>query len=318
VGMKWALLFGVTMLACAGLFLIAPFCGWWLPEGVSSHAGAVDNLFYLILWVTAFFFILTEAILVYFMARYAGEPGQKPAPTEIAWYLKPITRVLDNQHKIEMAWTIVPAAILLLIGFGQISTWAEVKYRSRQEDTFTTTIDGKSVKQTPVQIELSARQFEWRFRYPSSKRFQEWLEKPDDEAVKKDMKSFAQVPQKDDVHVVNELHFWNENPVLVHVSTRDVLHSFNLPQFRVKQDTLPGKQIPVWFRPIKANLDAENKLIKGRDWEIPCAELCGWGHGRMIGRVFVHENRETFFQWLTQVEKSQNATSVPTTVASAP
>lgn len=300
--MKWALLFGVTMLACAGLFIIAPFVGWWLPEGVSAHAHSVDFLFYIILGITSFFFILTEAILVLFIARFAGEPGQKPVKSEIPGFLKPIANVLNNQHKVEMAWTLIPAAILLYIAFAQIGTWANIKYRSREEAILN--------KESPIQIELSARQFEWRFRYPSVERVKSWLENPNDPEVAKDIKSFATYPQKSDVHVVNDLHVWNEHFAIVHVSTRDVLHSFNLPQFRVKQDTLPGKQIPVWFKPIKANLDAQNKQIKDRVWEIPCAELCGWGHGRMIGRVFVHENKDTFLSWLAQAQEAQHSTKV--------
>ncbi len=299
--MKWALLFGVTMLACAGSFLIAPFCGWWLPEGVSSHAYEVDRLFYIILVITGFFFILTEAILVMFMARFSYEPGEKPPVYEIPRFIKPIANVLNNQHKIEMAWTVIPAAILLFIAFVQIDSWAKIKYRSRQNAIIEDMV--------PVQVDLSARQFEWRFRYPSSARMLEWMAKKDEKAVQDDMKSFANSPQKSDIHIVNELHMWNEHPVLVHLSTRDVLHSFNLPQFRVKQDALPGKQIPVWFKPIKANLDDNNKQIADRVWEIPCAELCGWGHGRMIGRVFVHETQEHYFRWLVQAEKSQFGTT---------
>lgn len=299
--MKWALLFGVSMLACAGLFIIAPFCGWWLPEGVSSHASSIDFLFYIILAITTFFFLLTEGLLVLFIARYAGEPGEKRPAEEIPGFLKPITNVLDNQHKIEMAWTFIPAAILLYIAFAQIGTWANIKYQSRQNAIIEDMV--------PVQVDVSARQFEWRMRYPGVERFQTWLSKKDDPEVQKDMKSFASVPQKSDVHVVNELHMWNNYPILNHVSTRDVLHSFNLPQFRVKQDTLPGKKIPVWFRPIKANLDKDNKQIPDRVWEIPCAELCGWGHGRMIGRVFVHDSQESFLRWLSAAEKAQ--TEVP-------
>jgi cytochrome c oxidase subunit 2 len=298
--MKWALLFGVTMLACAGLFIIAPFCGWWLPEGVSSHSWDVDLLFYMILGITSFFFVLTEGIMVFFMARYSGEPGEKAPKHEMLGLFKPVAGLLDSQHKIEMAWTIVPAAILLLIAFSQISAWANIKYQSRMAPIETA---------IPVQVDVSARQFEWRMRYPSSARFKEWLEKKVDARTIEDMKSFANYPQKSDVHVVNELHVWDDHQVLVHLTTRDVLHSFNLPQMRVKQDALPGKQIPVWFVPKKANLDDNNKQIPGMIWEIPCAELCGWGHGRMIGRLFVHKNQEGFFRWLSEAEKSQFSTS---------
>lgn len=304
--MKWALFFGVVLLACAGLFIIAPFCGWWLPEGVSSHAKDVDFLFYLILGFTAFFFILTETLLVLFMARFGDT--EKRTPVEIPGILKPLANVLDSQHKIEMAWTVVPAAILLIIAFSQISTWANIKYESRQKDVMRGAV--------PYISAVSARQFEWRIRYPSTARVKEWLTKKDDAEVVKDRDSFGKIAQKDDVYVVNELHVVKDEPVLVHLSTRDVLHSFNLPHFRVKQDAVPGKLIPVWFRPTKANMDADGKQIPSLRWDLACAELCGWGHGRMIGRIHVHESSESFLRWLDQTEKKQNA--VPTASAPAP
>src|SRR5271156_5773614 len=79
----WSVLFGVVMIGCGAIFVVAPAAGWWMPEGVSFHAWDVDFLFYLILAITGFFFILTEALLVYFMYRYAAvAPGEvrKPSP----------------------------------------------------------------------------------------------------------------------------------------------------------------------------------------------------------------------------------------------
>jgi cytochrome c oxidase subunit 2 len=304
VGTKWALFFGVIMLACAGLFLIAPFVGWWMPEGVSSHAHDVDFLFNIILGITAFFFILTEAILIYFMARF-GSGDTQPAKT--LKVLQPVVRLLDSQHKVEMAWTLLPAAILLYIAFAQVKTWADIKYESHRSEAMKGDV--------PVQVDLSARQFEWRMRYPSYERMKNWLEKKDDPDVKKDAErfgkfdAFAHPMFKDDrdVYVVNEMHVIKDNPAVVHLSTRDVIHSFNLPQLRVKQDALPGKLIPVWFRPTKANVDENGKIMKDRVWDIPCAELCGWGHARMIGRLFVHETKEDFLHWLKETSDHQYA-----------
>jgi len=78
VGKWWSVLFGVVMAACLGLFVAAPFVGWWLPEGVSTHAFRVDRLFYIILFITGFFFVLTESLLVIFMWLYAGTPKGAP------------------------------------------------------------------------------------------------------------------------------------------------------------------------------------------------------------------------------------------------
>jgi cytochrome c oxidase subunit 2 len=311
VGKTWSILFGVTMVACLGLFVVAPFVGWWLPEGASTHAGELDFLFYVILFITGFFFILTEAVLVAFLFRYGTQPDGKPPtppPSRVARILKPITGMLNEPHKIEIAWTIVPAGILLYIAFAQVGTWARAKYLSRYADF----VGNK----TPVVVEVSARQFEWRIRYPSLDRMTNFLDNKDQE----DFKTFAKKSQMDDLHTVNALHVIKDHPVLVHLGTRDVIHSFNLPHMRVKQDALPGKVIQVWFTPTKSNTKKNtetnqwesgyNPVSKQQDdthiWDLACAELCGWGHYRMIGRLYVHESKEDFLDWLQAAENHQN------------
>ena len=312
----WSILFGVVMAACFIGFAISPFMGWWRPEGISSHAGDVDFLFDVILGITAFFFVLTEGILVYFMWHYASAEGKQPvSPTkDFPSVLKPLAGLLTSQHHVELAWTIVPAAILIYIAVAQVDTWANIKYESRKAHTEGT--------KASLQIAVSARQFEWRMRYPTVARYKSWL--ADKAGTKADYESFGKVPQADDVHVVNELHIYQDHQVLVWLSTRDVIHSFNLPNFRVKQDALPGKLIPVWFITKKGHecwnttWDADKKrYIDGVDpktgkiavngskefmYDIACAELCGWGHYRMIGRVFVHKDESDFIDWLGKAE----------------
>jgi cytochrome c oxidase subunit 2 len=317
VGKTWAIFFAVNMIAMAALCFAAPAMGLWMPDGVSTHSASVDFLFYVILWITTFFFFLTEAVLIVFLWKYGC--GCKEVATGVPTFLKPIGGLIDTPHKIEMAWTIVPAAILLYIAFAQVGTWANVKYQSRMKQLI-------GEDKTPVVIEVSARQFEWRMRYPSAERMREWLKNPTDKQVKDEIDGFSRNPHADDVHVVNELHVWNHNPVLVHLSTRDVLHSFNLPQFRVKQDAVPGRVIPVWFTPTKDNTakvtsgsrqmwldgmgrDENDKPVPDKSviWDIACAELCGWGHWRMIGRVYVHSTQEDFLEWLEQAGKSEHS-----------
>ncbi len=322
MGKWWSVLFAAVMVFCLGNFIVAPLWGWWLPEGYSTHAGSVDKLFYIIFWITAFFFVLTESILCVFMWKYASgrpkessEPAKAPGVFTKMFY--PVSNVLNDQHKVEMAWTVVPALILLYIAFAQVSAWAEVKYQSRMPK-----YEGAL---TPLQIDVSARQFEWRVRYPSSERFQEWMKKKDPS----DYKNFAGKPHHDDVHVVNEVHVWKDHPVVVHLSTRDVIHSFNLPHMRVKQDALPGKVIPVWFTPTKENsalnkqlglyVDGINPATGKNDnayiWDLACAELCGWGHYRMIGRLYVHKDENEFLDWLKKAESQSQARAAQTTSA---
>ncbi len=350
----WSILFGVVMLACALSFAVAPMMGWWLPRGESSHAWDVDFLFYVIFWIVAFFFILTEAVLVIFLWLYASNPdGKRPVSesAEAVGFMKPVTGFLNNEHRIELAWTFIPSVILLYIAFAQVSAWADIKYAARQKDPWKSATVGKTDGGAALQMAVSARQFEWRVRYPSVERFKKWMDPK--RTDKSDYDSFGKAPQADDIYVVNEIHFWEDykitpdqnkpndhvwrhNSVVVYLTTRDVIHSFNLPNFRVKQDALPGKMIPVWFRTAASRVEKmdgkideryplhkthnckwdndKNRYVDGINpdsgekdnafiFDLACAELCGWGHYRMIGRAFVHKDQADFLNWLEIAEK---------------
>jgi len=311
----WSVLFAIVMIASGALFVVAPIVGWWMPAGESSHAWDVDFLFYLILAITGFFFILTEALLVAFMYLYVpAAPGEIRGPS--LWYtvFQPLYKVLNTSYKIEMAWTVVPAIILVYIAFAQVDTWAEVKYKSRLKNAL------DSDTGLAVQVDLSARQFEWRFRYPSPATWQRW------KTDRQQAQDWVRKPEFDDIHVPNELHCIKDRHVVVQLSTKDVIHSFNMPHMRVKQDALPGKIIPVWFKPLNSNVSKvtkDGKIIRWEDggghdadsgepydtskvWQIACAELCGWGHYRMIGRAYVHEDEADFLAWLESAAVQQN------------
>ena len=263
MGKFWAGLFGMTMLACFALFVVAPFVGWWLPEGVSEHSGGVDGLFYFILIITGIFFVLTEGLLVYFMFCFSAKKpigevdAHKPPNPELAQKMvKPFKKYIRSEHSLEIAWTIIPAILLLVIAVVQIPAWVGAKFPSYQP--------GQEKGTPPFQIAVSARQFEWRMRYPHPDTWQSWKEtwQKEPHKAKRIVRRWSKYPYIDDVHIPNELHVWtNENKsederfpaFVIRLSTLDVQHNFNLPNFRVKQDALPGKIIPVWFRPTKAN-----------------------------------------------------------------
>ncbi|MGF1582134.1 MAG: cytochrome c oxidase subunit II transmembrane domain-containing protein [Gemmataceae bacterium] len=328
MGKWWSLLFAAVMAACFGLFLAAPFIpGWWLPEGVSTHSWDIDFLFYVILFVTGFFFVLTETLLVIFMWQFRERTPEEEAELEASKSETPgpvmslIKKWIPNEQRLELAWTIVPAAILLYIAFAQINTWADIKYQSRMP---------KLEKELPFPVGVSARQFEWRMRYPSPETWLEWQqwqeEAKEDEDTKKKLnrafRTFGKTPALSNVHAPNELHVWTtphehgetkelareDYPsFLVHLSTIDVQHNFNIPHFRVKQDALPGKLIPVWFRPKKANVHynpEKREWDMDQQWDIACAELCGRWHYHMVGKVFVHEDEYDFLVWLV-VQKAR-------------
>ena len=287
----WSILFGVVNLAALGLWVVsalAPGLGWSLPRDVSApgFGSGVDTLYYGILAVTGFFFVLVESLLVWAMWRYAGRPGQA------SWYV-------HGNHKLEWFWTIVPGVILVIIAFTQVHTWEVIKYRSHMPD--------------PEQVlEVSARQFEWRIRYPTAETNAEltvgWKKNQGR------VKAWDDLGDADDIHVVNELHTWQGAKVRVFLKTRDVIHSLFLPNLRLKQDALPGKMIPVWLETSAHNVewdDARHDWVVKENWELACAELCGWGHYKMQGRFFVHKDKADFDRWLKQMQDKQNARELP-------
>lgn len=287
----WSIFFGVVLLATFLLCVAAamPFTHWWLPKQVSSFGGSVDDLFYVILGFTGFFFVLTEAILVYAMWRYAYNPARKAVSVE-------------GNHKLELAWTIVPAILLLYIAFAQVRTWEDIKYQSR-------------MPQPKLVMQVTARQWEWRMRYPADLTLTGG--RTNDEAAQEAARrGWAEMPQFDDLRLPNEVHTWKDANVKIYLKTLDVIHSFFLPNMRLKQDALPGKTIPVWFSAKESNVSFDKDFDKttGRwreptaeqDWELTCAELCGGGHYRMRGRLYVHPDEGDFRRWLEYMKAKQD------------
>lgn len=167
-----------------------------------------------------------------------------------------------GSQRLEVIWTIIPSAILVFIALYQMGTWADIKFRSA------------APKVQPL-AEVTARQFQWVFRYPG----------PD-----------GRLNSPDDLFTVNDLRFVKNTPTLIQLKSSDVLHSFYLPQMRIKQDAVPGLTIPVWF-------DSD----QSGPFELVCAELCGWGHYKMRGNVTVYETQAEFQAWQDGAIRKQSA-----------
>ena len=109
----------------------------------------------------------------------------------------------------------------------------------------------------------------------------------------------------DDITLVNQLYLPANRPVIVKLRSKEVIHSFGVPEFRVKQDAIPGLTIPIWFIPTVTT--AEMRTRTGNvefQYEIACAQLCGLGHARMRGFVTV-QTAEEFQKWLDDTSKEQ-------------
>jgi cytochrome c oxidase subunit 2 len=111
---------------------------------------------------------------------------------------------------------------------------------------------------------------------------------------------------KDDVTTLNQLYLPVNKPIIVRLRSKDVIHSFGVPEFRVKQDAIPGLTIPIWFTPTVTTAEMRTRTGNPEfQYEIACAQLCGLGHYRMRGFVTV-QTAEEFQKWMTEQVASQN------------
>ncbi|MDE2506378.1 MAG: cytochrome c oxidase subunit II [Planctomycetota bacterium] len=253
---NWSLLFAAAAVASVLAFVYAPFSQeWWLPNAsdnywhvASSYGNQIDHLFILILIITGVVFIGTQVVFVYAAHKFPDAPGR-------------VAKYIHGSQRLEVIWTIIPAAILVFIALYQMGTWADIKFRSAMP------------KVQPL-AEITGRQFQWMMRYPGSD---------------------GRLHTDDDLFLVNDLHFVKGKPTLIYLRSADVLHSFYLPELRLKQDAVPGLTIPVWF-----DSDRAGKL------ELVCAELCGWGHYKMRGNVTIHDTQAEFDEWMTGKMREQS------------
>lgn len=158
---------------------------------------------------------------------------------------------IHGSTKAEVIWTVTPFLIVMAIALASKSSWDLVK-------------DPANIPADAMQLLVTAKQFEWNVTYPG----------PD-----------GRIGTDDDFTVRNQLHIPVNRAVRVNLRAEDVIHSFFLPEFRLKQDAIPGREIPVWFEATRTG-----------EFTLGCAELCGLGHYRMRGTVYVHTEAE-FQSW---------------------
>lgn len=166
--------------------------------------------------------------------------------------------------RLEIIWTVIPALIVIALGIVSRDLWAEIKSEMPSEET-------------AFIVDVQPRQFEWRITYPG--------------ADGKFTKAGDSTPS-DDIVTINQLHVPVNRDVLVLLTAQDVIHSFFVPEFRVKQDAVPGMVTRSWFN-----------VPKPGSFEIACAELCGLGHYRMRGYVTVHSQADFDAWYKEQMDK---------------
>ena len=263
-GIALAALLLVLIIASLYLFIAQPY---WFPTLASVHGQSIDSLFMAVLVVSGIAFVLVQGALGYFVARY-GENGRERAAY---WH--------DNP-KAEAGLLIGTAVILTILVFMGQRVWAAVYFVDAPADALV--------------VQVTGEQFQWNFHYAGA----------DGAFGRTDTKLIsstnnigldrADPAAKDDVVTLNEMHFPANRAVKVRLRSKDVIHSFFLPNLRIKQDAVPGMAIEVWFTPNRAG-----------NYEIACAELCGLAHYRMKAALTVDDSQASFDSWLQQKTAEQ-------------
>ena len=244
-----------------------------MPPLASSNGQDVDDLIVYVHWLMLALFVGWIIYFGYAVWRFRASRNPK------ADYVG-----VKNHASTYVELTVAGVEAVLLI-FIAVPLWAKAvdKFPDAKDSTV---------------VQIVAQQFAWNARYAG----------PDGIFGKQDMKFvsltnvFGVDPTDangaDDVQVLNEIHVPVGKPVIMYVSSKDVIHSLKIIAMRVCQDAIPGLRIPCWFTPTKI----------GR-YQINCAQLCGSGHAGMTGGFLTVESQADFDKWLNSktAKKIQSA-----------
>lgn len=248
--------------------------GYWLPPDISTHGAGIDGLINVLHWFMLVLFVGWGLYLVYCLFKFRERPGHK---ADLGHHSFPIPKY------VEIGVVLVEVALLVFFSY---PIWARYKSDFPPED--------KS-----LHVHIIAEQFAWNIHYPGAdgKFGRTKIELIDGtNPVGLDKEDPA---AKDDVVTINQFNIPVNKPVIIDLSSKDVIHSFFLPVARVKQDAVPGITVPIWFEATKTG-----------EFEIACAQLCGLGHYRMRG-AFNVMTQDQWNSWMAEELKNMNADAGP-------
>ena len=230
---------------------------YWAPEVATAGGKKIDSLLNFIFYLTAAVFVLTQAVYIYYLVKYRKRPGVK-------------AHYSHGNNKLEIIWTAIPTAIFLGLVIFSNRLWGELHSEPPAD---------------AIKIDVVSYQFGWDLRYSGA---DEQLGKVDVSTYSMDNK-FGLVEGDQaglDDFSSTELVIPVNRPVHLYLHSRDVIHSFYVPEFRLYQAAVPGRTIAwVWFEPIRTG-----------NFELACSQICGAGHYNMKAPIRV-VSLEEFEKW---------------------
>jgi cytochrome c oxidase subunit 2 len=259
------------------------FLGRWMPIDASAHGAALDYMTVLLHWLMAVLFVGWALYFIYVLFRFRSGRNPQASYTGTKSHFSTWTEI-----------GVVVVEAVILIGFA-IPAWAKW-------------VTPHAESENPLQVRVVGEQFAWNIQYPGADGVF-GANKP--ELIDASTNPLGLDPEdpfsRDDILSLNQLHLPVDRPVTVRLTTKDVIHSFFLPVMRVKQDAIPGMEIPVHFTPKMVTPEESRFPACAADkscWEIGCAQLCGLGHYRMRGYLTVH-SAEGFEDWMAEMVAEQ-------------
>jgi len=246
-----------------------------MPPDISAHGYAIDNMMGLVHWLMLALFLFWAPYFLYTLYRFRAKKQPRA-----------------NYHGVTSKFStyieggVLVAETILLVGFA-FPIWGQIKHDFPAESEATV-------------VHIIAEQFAWNVHYPGpdgvfGKRSIDLI---DTQINPLGIDRENDPNAVDDVTTINELYLPVDKPVIVYLSSKDVIHSFGIPQLRIKQDVIPGLIIPVHFMATMTTAELQQQLgDDDYDIEIACAQLCGLSHYRMRGFVTVQTQAE-FDTWM--------------------
>ena len=222
-----------------------------LPPQASAHAAEIDNMIVVLHWIMLVMFVGWGIFFVYTLIRFRASANPKADYEGVKSHASSYLEV-----------TVAVVEAVILIGFA-IPAWA-------------TRVNAFPPEEGATVVHVIAKQFAWHIVYPGpdgrfGRRDASLITPTNEIGLDRDDAAGA-----DDIYTINQLSLPVDTPVIAYLTTQDVIHSFGITSMRVKQDVIPGMEIPVWWEPTVAG-----------DYEINCSQLCGLGHYRMRGFVTI-------------------------------
>lgn len=234
---------------------------WWFPPPISEHGRAYDAQFNITLWVTGVIFFCAQMALGWVIVKFRDRGG--------------VARYFHGNNVMEVVWTSATAVLFIGLVLAGTRIWAAVHFAEAPADA--------------MKIEVMSKQFAWSFRYPG----------PDGKFGRTDLKLVNDAggnpfgvddkdpASKDDITSAS-IKVPAGKPIQLIMRSRDVIHNFFVRELRLKQDIVPGMEIPLHFQADVPGV-----------YEVPCSELCGLGHHQMRTTLEVMPPAD-FEKWLRE------------------